>query len=275
VTENRTLLLRTALLWLLLELLAATQIRSPGGPPLAWIWLRASVEPLIWSAQQVGQLTTDVVFGLRSTQRLLTENQLLRTELQEAQSRIALLEEDHAAMREASALLRSIGGFSSSAITGRCVYRNLLQGQMEVRVEAPHDVVRDSPVVGGSGLVGRVVDTGRRRCWVELLTHPAAAVAVQTADGGVHGLVTGSGVSELTVEYIPRAAALLRGDLLLTSGADGIYPPGIPVAEVSRIRESEASFLEVAAAPRVDFDTLRVVLLLPEWTPEERERGQL
>jgi rod shape-determining protein MreC len=274
VTENRTLLLRTVLLWLLLELLAATQIRSPAGTPVAWDWLRTAISPFIWTAQQLGELTTDLVFGLRSTQRLLAENQALRSELQETRSRIVLLEEDRAAMREASALLDSIDGFDSSSITGRCVYRNLRLGRMELLIAAPHTIVRDSPVVAAAGLVGRVVDTAHRRCWVELLTHPAAAVAVQTADGSVHGLATGSGISELTVEYVPRAAALLRGDLLLTSGADGIYPPGIPVAQVSRIRESDASFLEVAAAPRVDVATLRVVLLLPEWRPEIRERGQ-
>jgi cell shape-determining protein MreC len=200
VSENRTLMLRTVLLWLLLELLAATQIRSPAGTPVAWEWLRTAVSPLVWTAQQLGELTTDLVFGLRSTQRLLAENQSLRSELQEARSRIVLLEEDRAASREASALLDTIEGFNSSSIVGRCVYRNLRLGRMELLVDAGHTIARDAPVVASSGLVGRVVDTAHRRCWVELLIHPAAAVAVQTADGSVHGLATGSGISELTVE---------------------------------------------------------------------------
>jgi rod shape-determining protein MreC len=100
------------------------------------------------------------------------------------------------------------------------------------------------------------------------VTHPAAAVAVQTPEGQVHGLAVGSGREALAVEYVPRSAELLRGDTLVTSSADGIYPPGIPVATVTGIRESDAAFLEVRAVPAARLDTLRVVLLLPEWARE-------
>jgi rod shape-determining protein MreC len=69
----------------------------------------------------------------------------------------------------------------------------------------------------------------------------------------------------VSVLYVPRAADLLRGDGLITSGADGIYPAGIPVARITRIRETDAPFLEIRARPTVDLATLRVVLLLPGW----------
>jgi rod shape-determining protein MreC len=132
-------------------------------------------------------------------------------------------------------------------------------------------VPADTPVVGATGLVGRVIRSSRRSCWIETLTHPAAAVAVMTQSGEIEGLVTGDGTRDVAVEYVSRNAELLRGELLVTSGADGIYPPGIPVAAVSRIRESDAAFLEVLATPAVDLSRVRVVLLLPDWAPD-RER---
>lgn len=114
-----------------------------------------------------------------------------------------------------------------------------------------------------------MVRSAHRTLWLELITHPAAAVAVHTRDGTVPGLATGSGSLELEVAYVARTARLLRGDLLYTSGADGIYPPGIPVAEVVRIRESDATFLEVVARPLAELPTTRVVLLLPDWAAVE------
>jgi rod shape-determining protein MreC len=67
---------------------------------------------------------------------------------------------------------------------------------------------------------------------------------------------------------VPRQAALERGALLVTSGGDGIYPPGIPAARVARIRESNEPFLEVTAVSTADLQAIRIVLLLPEWAPK-------
>jgi len=269
MTESRAFLLRFVLIWVLLESLAATQVRGPEGSPILWSWLRGIVYPAIWTAERVGDLTSDVIVGLGDAQELLTENHRLRIELEDAQARNLLLTEDTESLREAAELLGLIAGFEETALAGRCVYRNLSLGRMEVRIEPPAMVPTDTPVLSAGGLAGRVVHTGHSSCWVEIVTHPAAAVAVQTLDAQVQGLVTGTGRRDLRVEYIPRTAELVRGDLLVTSGADGIYPPGIPVADVSRIRESDAAFLEVFATPRADLGAIRVVLLLPDWIPNQ------
>jgi rod shape-determining protein MreC len=200
-------------------------------------------------------------------EQLLADNQRLRLELEASRAHNMLLEEDRAALTEASTLLAAVSTLEESAIAGRCIYRSLHLGSMQVRVETDRPIHRDTPAVSANGLVGRVVRSSRRTSWLELIIHPAAAVAVQTRDGTVHGLATGSGSLELEVEYVARTASLLRGDLLFTSGSDGIYPPGVPVAKVVRIRESDATFLEVVASPLAELPTIRVVLLLPDWAP--------
>jgi rod shape-determining protein MreC len=60
---------------------------------------------------------------------------------------------------------------------------------------------------------------------------------------------------------------LERGSVLLTSGGDGIFPPGIPIARVTRIRETNDPFLEITAAPTAELLVVRVVMLMPEWSP--------
>ncbi len=274
MTENRAFALRIVLIWLLLESFAAAQVRGPEGSTVLWAWIRGATYPLVWTAETAGKLATDLVVGLRDTQRLIAENQRLRLAYEDAQARNLLLIEDREVLREAVELKGLVAGFEESSVVGRCAYRDLTLGRMEVRLEQPSPLLRDTPVMGAGGLVGRVSHSGRRGCWVQTVTHPAAAVAVQTLDAEVQGLVTGSGRRELTVEYIQRTAELVRGDLLVTSGADGIYPPGIPVADVSRIRESDAAFLEVYATPRVDLNAIRVVLLLPDWARNQAKAAQ-
>jgi rod shape-determining protein MreC len=267
MTENQTFLLRIALLWILLELLAATQVQTAAGSSVAWSWLRMVASPTVWTARWIADLGTDLYVGLTDVEEMLAVNQRLRLELDSARARNLLLEEDNRALTSASDMLAGVSTFEESAIAGRCLYRSLHLGSMQVKIQTDRAIEHDTPAVGADGLVGRVVRSSRRTLWIELLTHPAAAVAVQTLDGTVHGLATGSGSLELDVVYVERTARLLRGDLLYTSGADGVYPPGIPVAEIVRIRESDATFLEVTAHPLVELPTTRVVLLLPDWSP--------
>jgi len=273
MTENQTFLVRIALLWVLLELVAATQVRTATGMSVAWSWLRAVAAPAVWTARQIGDIGSDLIVGLRDIEHLLAENQRLRLELEESRAENLLLAEDHAALTEASRMLASVSMFHESAIVGRSLSRSLHLGSMQVRVETDRLIQPDTPAISANGLVGRVVRSARHTCWLELLTHPAAAVAVQTRDGTVHGLATGTGSLELEVVYVARSARLLRGDLLYTSGADGIYPPGIPVAKIVRIRESDASFLEVVAEPLAELPTVRIILLLPKWAPVDTGRS--
>jgi rod shape-determining protein MreC len=267
MTEGRLFLLRLGLVWLLLELLAATQARTPEGTPVVWRWIQASVAPLVEGSSRAGTAVAHLASGLGDTAQLLVDNRLMRLQLEELEARHVLLTEDMNALREASDLLGTMGGLEASSVVGRCLFRDPARGRMEVDMATATALDRDTPVLAAGGLVGRVVRSRGSRCWVELLTHPAAATAVQTADGGVHALATGTGRPDrLELLYVPRAAALVRGDVVVTSGADGIYPAGLPVATVWELRETDEAFLRVQATPAADLATLRVVLALPSVT---------
>lgn len=274
VIETRLFLLRLGLVWIVLELLAAAQALTPAGERVAWHWLRSGVQPVVRAASWVGSAAGDVAGGLRDTSQLIVDNRRLRLELEELDARNLLLREDLAALREGSALLTNVIGLEGEAIVGRCVFRDTARGRLEVRVNTAGDISKDTPVLGAGGLVGRVIESRGRRLWIQLLTHPAAATAVQTADGSLQGLAVGTGKPDLLeIHYIPRAADLLQGVGFVTSGADGIYPAGIPVATVASIREREGAFLEVRATPGVELARLRVVLLLPATSASPRAGG--
>jgi rod shape-determining protein MreC len=270
---SRTLVLRTVLAWTLLELLAALQVPSNGGGPILFSWLRTLVEPAAAIAESAVDFAVDIGVGIQGLHRATAENQRLRSELDELRARQLLLKADLDALRQASGFAGPSGEFAAGSVIGRCAYRDLVSGAMEVRTTQSMTLELDTPVVSADGLVGRVLRSEGHRHWLQLLTHAAAAVAVQTDDSLVQGLALGTGSDLLSVAYVPRQAELERGAMLITSGADGIYPPGIPTASVIRVRESDDPFLEVTAASAADLRAVRLVLILPRWAPAQRADG--
>lgn len=265
----RSTALRTILVWTLLELLAALQVQTASGSPVLYSWIRTVVEPAVLIAERTVDLGVDLILGIRGVQELIVDRRQMRLQLEELQAREMLLQVDLDALREIGDFGGAGGELEAGALVGRCSYRDLVGGTMEVRTAHPTLLRRDTPVVSAQGLVGRIIRSEGQRHWLQLLTHAAAAVAVQTEDSLVHGLALGTGGEALTVAYVPRQAVLERGDLLVTSGADGIYPPGIPTVRVVRVRESDDPFLEVTAVSTVDHRATRMVLILPEWAPGE------
>ncbi len=264
--SSRPLLLRTILLWSALELLAAWQVRADDGSRVLISWFRTAAHPVSAAGNGLVNLVSAFGLGMQDLEKTISDNQRMRLELEELHARDVLVEEDLRALRDATLLAGPSAEYAAGAVVARCTFRDLAAGTMEVRTAELVTVAKDSPALTRDGLVGRVIRSDGRRHWLQLLTHSAAAVAVRTDDGGVEGLALGSGSDTMAVAYIPRQATLERGTVLITSGADGIFPPGIPTAWIIRVRETEDPFLEVVAAASANLRTTRVVLLLPEWS---------
>jgi rod shape-determining protein MreC len=269
VTDRRLLILRTALLWILLELIAAAQVRSPAGELVLWRWIRAAVAPVLYVGDAVGSFVAGTITGVSDATSLVVENNRLLTQLETSRAMNLLMRDDMMARDEIEALIALIPQLAASAVPGRTTHRDLSRGRLVAVVAPGHRIRSDTSAVATGGVIGRVIRSEGRRCWIEIITHPAAAVAVQTRDGTVQGLAVGSDPGEpgiLEIRYVPRQARLLRGDEIVTSGADGIHPPGIPVGRVITVRESDRPFLDVRAEPAAQPATARVVLFLDDWT---------
>jgi rod shape-determining protein MreC len=232
-------------------------------------WLRTLVEPVAIVAEGTVDLAVNLGLGARGLRHAVAENQQLRGQIEDLRARQLLLQADLDALRQIGRFAGPSGEFDAGSVIGRCAYRDLTAGTMEIRTTQSMMLDRDTPVVSADGLVGRVMRSEGHRHWLQTLTHAAAAVAVQTEDSLVQGIALGTGGDVLTIAYVPRQAALERGTLLVTSGGDGVYPPGIPTARVIRIRESNDPFLEVIATSTADLRAIRMVMILPRWAPAE------
>lgn len=125
-------------------------------------------------------------------------------------------------------------------------------------------VVAGQSVIDAGGLVGQVIDVSAMHATVLLLTDPDHAVPVAIARNGVRLVAYGRGLTDtLALDSIPLSSDVKVGDLVVTSGLGGRFPPGFPVGTITALRPDESrAFLLGDLRPAAKLDRGRDVLLL-------------
>jgi rod shape-determining protein MreC len=121
-----------------------------------------------------------------------------------------------------------------------------------------------NPIANDAGILGQVVRIYDRSAEVSLLEDRDFAVPVQVARNGLRAAVFGAGRGNaLELRYLPVASDLEVGDVLITSGIDGVYPPGFAVAVISRIeRNADKNSSNVLCIPVAAVNRYRQALAL-------------
>ena len=121
-----------------------------------------------------------------------------------------------------------------------------------------------NPIANDAGILGQVVRLYENSAEVSLLEDRDFAIPVQVARNGLRAAVFGTGRSSpLELRYLPVASDLEVGDILLTSGIDGTYPPGFAVAMITRIeRNLEKNSSNVFCVPVAPVNRYRHALAL-------------
>lgn len=132
-------------------------------------------------------------------------------------------------------------------------------------------VALGSPVIDETGLLGQVTRDYPWSAEVTLITDRDAVVPVQNQRTGERGVLYGEpgmGQGGMELRWMPAAADVRAGDVLVTSGVDGIYPAGLRVARVTSVtRQRDTAFARVMCAPMADVEGGRHVLVLKPLTP--------
>jgi len=142
--------------------------------------------------------------------------------------------------------------------------RDIFKRKLFLDKGAQANVLAGQVVMDDSGIVGQVTRVYPWLSEVTLVTDKGHAVPVQVLRNGLRAVVFGSGdTSKLALRYMPVSADILEGDMLVTSGIDGTYPPGLPVAKVSSIERDPAyPFADILCAPVAGVDRMRQLLIL-------------
>ncbi len=204
----------------------------------------------------------------------------LRQDVASLRRQIAALQE----VRRENERLRTLAGMEpsrlDSARVARVVARDLAHRFQSVTIDrgGSDGVVLDAPVIAPNGsLVGRVVQVAPWTAMVQLITDPLSGVGARLSSSRGTGVVSGTNGHELELRFVDSMTNIARGERVITSGEDEIYPPGIPIGAVTSVtsgspipgtprieltRDEAALFMEITVAPDLDLLQIETVLVL-------------
>jgi rod shape-determining protein MreC len=129
------------------------------------------------------------------------------------------------------------------------------------------NVALGSPVIDAGGVVGQVTRVYPLTSEVTLLTDKDQSIPVLNSRTGARNITSGdilAGQPMIELKFVPASADVKEGDLLTTSGIDGVYPAGLQVARISHIeRRVDISFARIHASPLAELKGRHVLVLQP------------
>jgi rod shape-determining protein MreC len=124
-------------------------------------------------------------------------------------------------------------------------------------------------VLANEGIVGRVIATSPHASRVLLIDDHNSALDGFDQRSRARGIVAGVVDDGIIMKYVDRSQDIKTGDIIVSSGLDGIFPRGLLVGSVGRVyREGPGLFLNVQLTPAVNFRSLEQVLVVRQQVPQ-------
>lgn len=228
--------------------------------------LSVIVYPLQLAIELPGSISDWFSEALSSRRELQEENVSLRTQhiMQKVQmQKLAALEAENIRLR---GLLDASFEVGEKRLIAELMSVNLdpYKHQIVINKGTLDDVFPGQPILDADGVMGQIVHAGPYTSTAILITDTSHAIPVQVNRNGLRTIAIGSGtINRLELPYIPNNSDILPGDLLITSGLGGRFPPGYPVARVGAVQHDPGrSFAQVVAEPLAHLNRSREVLLV-------------
>jgi rod shape-determining protein MreC len=229
-------------------------------------WLQTAAKPLYTVIQTPFQIWYWMTGSFSDRSRLRTENTQLTDELRAA--RVKLLRFD--ALTEENRRLRAIRN-ASQGIGERTLIAEIIRIDVDpfrhrarINKGSSDGVFKGQPVLDAFGIVGQVTSVDSIGAEIILISDNEHAIPVQVNRNGIRTIAVGTGdIHRLSLPFLTIESDVKQDDLLVSSGLDGIFPAGYPVATITKVeRNSAETFAIVEAKPLAQLDRSREVLLL-------------
>jgi rod shape-determining protein MreC len=211
------------------------------------------------AAYMVGDYFSSLSAVQRENHQLKQQQVLNAQTLQQAQQ----LSAENAQLRK---LLAANERVPAKSVLSEILYdaRDAFTRKIVLDRGSKHGVVPGQPVIDDVGVVGQVTRVFPFTSEVTLLTDKDQAIPVQVVRSGLRSIAYGLGHSgSLDLRFMPANADIQNGDVLVTSGIDGVYPAGLSVAKVVQVeRKSSDAFARIMCQPLAGIDRNRQLLIL-------------
>lgn len=214
-------------------------------PATTWRWIRETTASRNDLLLEMSRLNAE---------RLLTHARLQRfTALESENARLR-------AMLEATSKVRDQVQVAEIMSVSSNPYRH----NIVINKGSRDSVYNGQAMIDAHGVVGQVIEAGLLSAQGVLISDPDHALPVEVNRNGLRTIAVGTGeFDRLDLPFLPNNADIREGDLLVTSGLGGAFPPGYPVAVVDSVmRIPEGPFAEVNARPAASLNQVREIMLI-------------
>ncbi|NKD87446.1 rod shape-determining protein MreC [Haematospirillum sp. 15-248] len=223
------------------------------------IWVADALVPVMDVMSQPASFITAVTANIRELAAIREENARLRDEnarLLRWQTAARVLETENESLRQ---LMHFVPGPQATFVSARVVADTggAFAHSVLVTAGARELVSKGHAVVSGEGLVGRVIETGRRASRVLLLTDINSRIPVAIGNARQRAILAGDNTDRPRLMFSRGQMAVVPGDRVATSGVAGVFPPGLPVGVVASVNDGEIRIKPYYQRDRLEY--VRVV----------------
>jgi rod shape-determining protein MreC len=193
------------------------------------------------------------------------ENQILRSELNQASEKSNLWHETELANARLRNLLDFQKNIAEQIVAAEVIGKDPSAWFKTVIIDKgkADGLTRGLPVVMPQGIAGQVIEAANHYSKVMLIIDRNSAVDALVQRTRARGIIKGESTDQCRLDYVLRKKDVRIGDIIVSSGSDGVYPKGLRIGRVSEVIEHDADiFHEVFITPFVDFEKLEEVLVV-------------
>ena len=261
--------LQTVIIALIAFGLVALALGGYFNPVTSW-FTRLTVDAQTWVSTRYLALA-DFLTVPRDVASLRQRNTELEAEVAQLQTQVIDLQQKVTETNILSALVdfaraNPIYSYKAAAVIGRDPSPFLRY--VIINIGTNQGVLPGMPVVTDKGLVGRVDAVISEAARVQLITDSASAINVRLQSSSTEAMLVGSVTGDVSLDMIAQDAAVTIGDVVLTSGLGGSFPPNLLVGQVISVRKLDYELFQTASTqPSVDFNQLGFVLVITTFAP--------
>jgi rod shape-determining protein MreC len=213
----------------------------------------------------------DFLTAPRNLQELIQKNSQL-------EERVAQLEAEVVTLRDQAAevdALRALLGAARQLPENRYLAANVIGRDTSPFLQylildqgSDAGVRRGMPVVNEKGLVGRIAEVSATASKLQLITDPDSAINARIQETRSEGILVGRPTGDLELIYLSQDITVTVGEIVVTSGLGGGFPPEILIGQVVSVHRRDYELYQTAVIePRSDFSRLEMVLIITNFEP--------
>jgi rod shape-determining protein MreC len=248
-----------------------------GQQMLLRVWTQTFASPLQNTSSKVSGATVGFFQQIWNFRGTAAENEQLKDRLAKAEAELHAARQSEAENERLKALLGLNEKSEMQSVPARVIARDpsIWFNTITINRGSTSGIAVNMPVVTGAGIVGRVITVSPWAAQVMLLTDEkagAGAVVGQLGQSGALGSVRGRsdlGVGIIEMRYVSGLEQVEVGDYVMTTGQDGIYPPGLNIGKVVDVKKGTATQAhQILIQPGAQLDHLEDVAVLLYHPPQ-------